>query len=962
MVPGATAAFSLDPSRVSASVEDGLVTLIGRGPGSTNVVVIAGDQTASLRVVVGDPPLIVLPGMRTGGSDGAGTGFYEARYGSDPGILQGNLLLSRRQGDRSAELSLGGAAPLAGEIGSPFSVPLASFTLRAPNREMTVLDRVISNSPLTISRSNIRGVYLQQGPWRVNAGYTFFSSFENLLLPTNKEGVVGVAYRQQLGPRSSLTPNLFYFDSHTETTGRGPLGTIFYEARPASDVKFVAELGASRSLGGAVEIEVDRPRNHAWAKLRLAPPDLPSLTTDHQSGRQLEAEWSWQGEKSALNTNLSSRRYLQGTFDQSTSVANLDVRRQLTPQWMIHGGSGLSLFENGSPSAPSIHSLAVPVGTSLFRQNVGLDVDYQFSRETTRDLGGHLVRASLHGDAGGVRLSIFGERQTQAPTARQILTDLPWLQSMLDRLGLAAETPQQLADLFRTNAELSSYGYANRIQIDVTPIRTRLGVTAGWSGAGMRRPQLFVSTLFNRDEWIDRTSPSAIHSVSYSQRLDAKTEMFFTWSALCRDRFVSSSSCHPVLFASLRQTLDNGPGLLMPSRGHIDGIVFKDDLAQGLYTPGLPPLADVDVVLDDVFHAKTDSSGRFRFDNVSYGRHRVEARYVSQQPTFFTTPSPADVDTNTSVNFGIAVSRSSLRGVVRTDAGLGLPGVLIHIANGDRRTTARTADDGSFIADGLASGMYDVIVDPGSVPAGYPLDGLRPQRIRVEETAPGRASFVLRAYRSVAGQARLFNRESGQYVPLAGATVELQPAQRRSVTDANGQYAFRDLAAGEYTITAKHDGREYFATVSVPDGPALLKNIDLSVLPAGTAIAGARSTQGATGEKRALSIQTRNNGALAESASTSKVAESAANGWFTIRVAASATMRYARAMVSELIDAGYPAYLVEPGLAGAKSPYRVCIGKYSSLADADQSARHLETALGWRMSVAPLQLPLDGSH
>ena len=366
------------------------------------------------------------------------------------------------------------------------------------------------------------------------------------------------------------------------------------------------------------------------------------------------------------------------------------MRRQLTEQWAVHGGSGVSLFENASQSASRVQSLTLPLGTSFFRQNVGLDIDYQFARETTRDLGGHLLRANVHGEARGVHLSVFGERQTQAPTARQILTDVPWLQSMLDRLGLAAETPQQLADLLRTNAELSAYGYANRIQIDVTPIRTRVGASGGWSGSGSRRPQLFVSTLFNRDESIDRASLGAIHSVSYSQRLDRGTELFFTWSALCQDRFFSSSTCRPVVFASLRRSLSNGPDLLVSHRDHIDGIVFKDDRAQGLYTPGLPPLEGVDVILDNVVHARTDSSGRFRFDDVTFGRHRVEAHYVSEQPTFFTTPSPADVDAGASVNFGIALARSSLRGVVRTDAGLGLSGVLIHVANADRRTTART--------------------------------------------------------------------------------------------------------------------------------------------------------------------------------------------------------------------------------------------------------------------------------
>ena len=110
-VPGATAAMSLDPSRVAASVQDGVVTLIGRGPGSTNVIVIAGDETVTLRVLVGEPPVVVLPGMRSAGAQNGSTGYYEARYGSDPGIFQGVLFVSRRDGDRTAELTLGGAAP-----------------------------------------------------------------------------------------------------------------------------------------------------------------------------------------------------------------------------------------------------------------------------------------------------------------------------------------------------------------------------------------------------------------------------------------------------------------------------------------------------------------------------------------------------------------------------------------------------------------------------------------------------------------------------------------------------------------------------------------------------------------------------------------------------------------------------------------------------------------------------------
>src|SRR5262245_2657380 len=82
-VPGATAAFALDPSIVGASAHDGIVTLVGRGPGTTNVVVIAGDGTVSLTVTVGEPPVTVMPGFRLNGSSAAGSGYYDVRYGSD---------------------------------------------------------------------------------------------------------------------------------------------------------------------------------------------------------------------------------------------------------------------------------------------------------------------------------------------------------------------------------------------------------------------------------------------------------------------------------------------------------------------------------------------------------------------------------------------------------------------------------------------------------------------------------------------------------------------------------------------------------------------------------------------------------------------------------------------------------------------------------------------------------------
>ncbi|MDQ3347018.1 MAG: hypothetical protein M3545_03530 [Acidobacteriota bacterium] len=326
-IAGATAALSLDPARVGASVQDGIVTLIGRGPGSTNVIVVAGDETMTLRVVVGEPPINVLPGMHIGNARGGASGYYEARYGSNPGVLQGGLFFSRRDGERSAELTLGGAAPFGDQVSSPFSIPRASFTLRAPGRELTLLDRTIANSPLTVSRSNVRGLYLRQGPWQVNAGYSFFSTFEHLLLPTDKEAVAGVAYRYTLTPRSSLTPNFFYFDGPVQSR-RGALGTMLYEARTASDVKFTAELAASRSFAGALAVDVDRPNRRGWAKVRVAP------SVCHRSRPTSKAAGSSRAGGSGRGANRPSARRCR----RAATRTELSTRRAAWPASTCSGG------------------------------------------------------------------------------------------------------------------------------------------------------------------------------------------------------------------------------------------------------------------------------------------------------------------------------------------------------------------------------------------------------------------------------------------------------------------------------------------------------------------------------------------------------------------------------------------------------------------------------------------------
>ena len=77
---------------------------------------------------------------------------------------------------------------------------------------------------------------------------------------------------------------------------------------------------------------------------------------------------------------------------------------------------------------------------------------------------------------------------------------------------------------------------------------------------------------------------------------------------------------------------------------------------------------------------------------------------------------------------------------------------------------------------------------------------------------------------------RLFDRSTGTYVPLGGETAELVERDRQCTTDENGNYVFRDLPAGDYTVVVVHEGQPYIVAARVPDGPASLRNVDIAIV------------------------------------------------------------------------------------------------------------------------------------
>jgi hypothetical protein len=824
--PGATAAFALNPSCALVSVREGSLVVLARAPGTTHVVIVTAGATEQLLVTVRDPVMAASrrDRLRLGSVD---FGSAEFRYVSNPSLYQGTLQFARRQGDRETEVRVGGALAVGGAETALVSIPIASYTVRTPRREVTLFDRVVSNSPLTVPQATLRGVHVRDGALQLHAGYNFFANFEDVLLPVNQQAVAGVSYSFPLG-RGTLTPNLYYVSSPAAAPS-GAIGSVSYEARPDESLRLLAEVGMGTAPAAAGELEWTQPRQRAWSRLRLVPQAMPVVGHAFPAGRLIDTGWNREAGRVTWDLSLGSHRYDLGTSRQASTVGHAAAYYRLTDRWRVHAAPGLSAFDSqAGERAAHVRTVAFPVGVALSSRHVGASAEYQFARETHRNRGGHLVRLGATGAHHGFHYAVSAERQTQAPGLAYLFAELPWLQQALDTLGIIAATPEELATVLRTNARLAALGYTQVADVTLTPERTRLNASGGWSGRGASRPTLWVNSTVTRDELVSRRMAGSVHTVTYAQRARRGADIFASWSLLCA---ATSRGCQSVVSLSARRRLAGVPGLFFSGkRGEIRGVVFRDDAAVGSFREDLPGLPDVEVVLNGTTRTRTDAHGRYRFTDVSAGVHRVEVRNPSDEPFYFTTPSPTEAGIGTTVNFGVGLLLSRVRGVVTDDAGSPLTGIAVRLQGEGRQESAWTAGDGTFRFDGLPAGDYEVSVDPASVPPGYRLRDLRPTSVRTRPGEPTTLVFAVAATRAISGTVRRFDSATGAYVPLADVTVALESGVQTCVTDASGAYVLRDVSAGTQRVVVRYEGQPFGRTVSVTQGPGLVADVQISIV------------------------------------------------------------------------------------------------------------------------------------
>jgi hypothetical protein len=834
-VPQVLAAYSLNDFYAEANTEFEVLTIFGKNPGSAQIVLVTREGSRTIEVKVLPAPAsyprgFVPPVSATAASE---SGSYESRFISTPAQSENIIDFMRREGDRSATFHLAGTLSFTSVADrSNFALSSIFYQILKPRREITLLDQYMINSPLTVDGSIVRGFHLRQDNFLFHAGYTSATRFENLILPSQKEGVVGVAYRFLAGDHESLTPNVYYFSGNRASGNSvqpGTVASLVYEYKPGNNLKLLSEIGFSRGAGAAGEIRRYSGHDQLTANLRYEPAHFASLGFNSLHGFYSNLDWTRYLTHRATSTfSFTGNHYNLPSLNLINVVANLDLQFQLFQGWSLISGANYGHSQSQIPSGPPISTLGVPLGLNFNSVHFQSSFLYQYSRVSGAVARSDEFRTTLGTHWAGFRWNSFVDRQTQAMTVAFIYAGVPGLQEALDKLGISATTPEQIAAALSETAGLLNQGFIGGINLNVTPVRLQAGTDLTWSNRPQSHQRVDFSLLYTKNELLQGQNQTAIGTFSYSLKFKKVNEFFSSVSFL---RGGTQTGLNDPLFEiSIRRQVGSAPNFIISRRrGTIGGVVFADNGATGTYRAGGVLLPGVEVVLDDNRQVRTDNNGRYTFSRVSYGLHSVEVVYHSMQPFFFTTASRVQSDIDTEVNFGVGLSFARLSGSVRGDTGIGLYGIELSISSGGQHLRAQTDSEGRFHVEGLSTGEYEIKIDTQSVPPGYSLAELQTQRTMVDPSVLAHTTFTLRAIRNISGRVRIYDRASRREMFMPGIPVHLKELSRESITDENGIYLFRDLPAGSYTLTALYEGTESRKEIMLPDSPAFPKSIDIDL-------------------------------------------------------------------------------------------------------------------------------------
>ena len=838
-IPGATAAYSLNSFYADASVVDGVVTIQGKNPGSTTVMVVTGVGLQSFRVSVPQPAPVYPAGFeptRQGSSFSEGS--YELRYATEPLQLQNIVDLFGRQGDQVTRFHTAMTAYPDGLSGSsPVVLPGLSYEVATPRRDVTLADQTVVNSPLTLDNVLLRGFHLREGSWFFHAGYTEQSTFQNILLPTQKDTVAGLGKRFQLGEHNTLTPNLYYVDASTEVSTAahsGAVGSLAFRREVGARFKLLGEASYGGGFGAAGRLEYQRSsEERVTGDFRYEPPSFHATSVNNLHGVLSNFRWDRKFmERLASGVNFSGNRYdLPQAAPEVNISTDWDLNYRLSKRWSAISGAVYSRFSAGTGESGYLQNVQIPMGVNFTSTYWAAGFLYRDSVASNEGGSGRGYHGNVTLTVNPWHLSVYYDRQTNVPTVSTLVSSVPGLQDLLNRLGISATTPQQISALLLSDATMQALGLVSNLSLNLSPVLTQTGGSLNWSGRNTaQQQQLFLSFLYSDNQMLSSTQQSIVYSATYSRRLTASNMVFASYSLYNTKSPGTASNYRPLLEVSLRHKFNSVPSFFMPGRkGTISGTVFEDSQLEGVFHEGTAPMAGVEVVLDGSLRSTTDAAGHYRFSRVPYGPHRLRVLYSAERPFYFTTQSDVTAEIDSTVNFGITFSRARLIGRILNDAGAPVSGVKVGVFEGPKVYSSETDDGGAFTIVDLNPGTFRAEIDPESLPMGYVSDGLKPIEGELTVGLPKQITFRVQAIRTISGKVSIYDSEQNREVGLSGITVRVVETGAECVSDREGNYLFRQMPSGTFTLVVSYRGRDFKLSVNLPPTPAFSRGNDFAL-------------------------------------------------------------------------------------------------------------------------------------
>ena len=112
---------------------------------------------------------------------------------------------------------------------------------------------------------------------------------------------------------------------------------------------------------------------------------------------------------------------------------------------------------------------------------------------------------------------------------------------------------------------------------------------------------------------------------------------------------------------------------------------------------------------------------------------------------------------------------------------------------------------------------------------GYVSDGLEPVAGDLQVGLPKHITFQVKAIRAITGKVSIFDSAESRDVPVPGVTVRVVETGAASVTDRDGNYLFRQMPAGSFTLAVSYQGKDFKLSVSLPRTPTLSRGNDFGL-------------------------------------------------------------------------------------------------------------------------------------